>query len=254
MMILANADVNYKVGKGDPVLHLACEEGKLDKVVFLIKNGATLLRTNASNENCLFVALPHPIIVNILCRQASENNQLIKMVRSTDANGNTAIHRCAQGGHFESLERIIQSLNATKTKDDIAEILADQDKTKNNDTCLHMAAANGHVEVVRYILDVCKSVQLDLQRFENRHGDTPLHSAVRAKRGECVLLLKNSDKKGKVQKHKNYEKLTPKALAEHLNVGDIWNFTVEEAPVSPSMLDRLFRRKQSLVNVKEVKV
>jgi ankyrin repeat protein len=244
MMILSNADVHYKVGQGESVLHLACEEGNIEKVHFLLKNRSNVLRTNSSNENCLFVALPHPPVVQMLCTHANENNQLIKMLRATDQNGNAIVHRCAQRGYYESLERIIQILGLPKCRNEIFEIMADQEKTKNNDTALHMAAAYGHVDVVKYILDISQAIQLELQRFENRNGDTPLHVAIRNRKGECVQVLKDADKKGRVAKHKNYEKLTPKALAESMNALDIWNYASPDYPISPSMLNRLFKRNK----------
>jgi ankyrin repeat protein len=245
MMILSNADVHYKVGKGDTVLHLACEEGNADKVAFLLKNGANPLRVNASNENCLCVGLAHPNVVRLLCKHATDQNQLVKLLRSTDQAGNAIVHRCALNGHYEALMYIIQSLPLPKNRDVLFEIMVDQDKTKNNDTALHMAASKGHLEVIKLIIDTCREFALEIYRFENRNGDTPLHVAIRHRKGECVELLRAYDKKGKVAKHKNLEKMTPKALAESLDALDVWNYSSGEVvnPDSPGMMARFFRKK-----------
>ncbi|XP_051784733.1 ankyrin repeat domain-containing protein 7-like [Erpetoichthys calabaricus] len=71
----------------------------------------------------------------------------------------------------------------SKVKELLSDIEVNQ-RDKNNRTALHMAAAKGHVEVIRFLAEHNANLNL----WDN-YGETPLMTAVTRQKRECAFLL-----------------------------------------------------------------
>jgi glutaminase len=86
-----------------------------------------------------------------------------------------AIYDAAQG-HLDSLIRMYA------TGVDLS--ASDYDKR----TALHLAASNGHLTVVKYLLSTARDAKA-LKSFKDRFGNTPFDDAVRENHKEIAALL-----------------------------------------------------------------
>jgi ankyrin repeat protein len=114
------------------------------------------------------------------------------ILSSRTPQGNTALHMAAERGHASFAEEVLV-MNE--------ELLVSQND--NGDTPLHLAARAGKVDVVELLIgrsSVWSYYHQAAQTGEaevsspllmgNRHGDTPLHEALKVKRGSTVVALK----------------------------------------------------------------
>ncbi|KAH3684424.1 hypothetical protein WICPIJ_004610 [Wickerhamomyces pijperi] len=77
----------------------------------------------------------------------------------------------ARYGDLETLQEIFAEIDPSL----LLQIQDEHSKT----TTLHMAAANGHLETVKYLLSILPREQaVQLTNFQNSEGNTPLHWAV----------------------------------------------------------------------------
>lgn len=82
----------------------------------------------------------------------------------------------ARAGDLESLKEYFDNLEKSK----IVEILPKIKDEYSLSTVLHMAAANGHLEIIQYIIGLCDEepeVVIELMKAKNESGNTPLHWA-----------------------------------------------------------------------------
>ncbi|GBB99504.1 hypothetical protein RclHR1_03540023 [Rhizophagus clarus] len=111
---------------------------------------------------------------------------------------------CARYGELEELRTIINLYPATylELKDD------------QGNTALHMASANGHLEIVRFIIQTLGSSLKKIVNTQNDSGNTPLHwSALNGHEKVVELLIKN----GSDAKTKNRAGRTPMFEAQQNN-------------------------------------
>lgn len=108
-----------------------------------------------------------------------------------------------------------------------------------NQRPLHLAATNGRVEAVKFLIDA--DAQIDGRGFR---GDTPLHAAVRAgtaQAKECLSVLLDA---GADPTIKNADRLTPAGLAEELGNKKLFAFLGSR--VAAPALYNLSRSKMQL--------
>ncbi|GFO37455.1 transient receptor potential cation channel subfamily a member 1-like protein [Plakobranchus ocellatus] len=151
-------------------LHIAAQQGFLDIVQCLLRNGADLDNKNEEEETPLHLAAKHGR-TNIV-RELIDTDTMI--VNDEDENSNTPLHLAAQYGHHK-LAKVLLDLGAdvsarnynqwtpldlaaskgwTKTCQVLLEEDAPVDPTdKNKTTPLHLASTYGHARVVELLLE-----------------------------------------------------------------------------------------------------
>jgi len=198
-----HVDVEYKVYCGNTILHLACREGDLEKVQFIVEDlKHNIFRKNTKQESCLFRAVKHENLCKYLleyCQNEIGHEKLLKLLFMKNDQGRTIVHHCCAKGYLGSLVNIVQSL-----KDDTGklDLIFNEKDTVYGMTPLHICVLAEQEEIFAVLIRA-KEVILDVQ---NNIGDTPLHIAVRNEKLAIVkelyhvytsksLHLKNSQKK-----------------------------------------------------------
>ncbi|KAG9292949.1 hypothetical protein G9A89_016311 [Geosiphon pyriformis] len=89
---------------------------------------------------------------------------------------------CARYGEFEEIKETISSNSTT--------YLITKDSSGN--TALHMASANGHIDIVDFIIEMTKSTDISAVNIQNDSGNTPLHwSALNGHQKVVETLVKH---------------------------------------------------------------
>jgi hypothetical protein len=93
---------------------------------------------------------------------------------------------CARYGELEDMKQMLDVCSS-----DIERLhLAKQALPESLNTALHYAAANGHSDIVKLLLELLtNSMDIDCK---NSEGSTPLHWAALNGQVECVQLLANA--------------------------------------------------------------
>lgn len=109
----------------------------------------------------------------------------------------------------------------------------EEQKTKNRrgNTALHMAAANGNLEMVRWLLSSEHSIKAD-SRQANAQGNRPVHWAAMNGHLEVVKVLLGADGSDEVSTEdafvENDQGLSPADLAEQFGRVDIVNWYLQQ--------------------------
>lgn len=141
LLILFGADANYKIKKGCTVLHVACREGNLTTVQYLLETvNAMYAATNRNRETPLLYALPHPSVVQYLMDYGLDffPSKFPTWVCISDYQTNNLLHKCSEKNYVMSLMLIL-----AKLPDRLLKKLA-QEKNAHGDTPLHIAIAKKH--------------------------------------------------------------------------------------------------------------
>ena len=155
-------DANLANNIGYTSLHTACAEGNAS-VVRIIGKYASLIATTKDGDTPLHIAAAWR---RKECVEALL--QLDAPVMLRNAAGKTALHLACEGG----FTRIVKMVGKN------ASLLA---TTKNGDTPLHIAAARGHEECVKALLQLDVPISL-----KNAAGKTELHIA--CERGHASIV------------------------------------------------------------------
>ena len=160
------ADVNEEDKDESTPLLLATDSGDLEKVKYLVENGADVNAVNNINQTALHLA--------------SENGYL-EIVEYLIKNGADVNARCAHwydnftplicasdSGQFEPVKYLVEHGADVNAKD------------KNNNTALVLALEKGHLEIVKYFVEI---------RAENKSNATELLLASRGGDLERVKYL-----------------------------------------------------------------
>ncbi|KAF0546653.1 ankyrin [Gigaspora margarita] len=86
---------------------------------------------------------------------------------------------CARYGELSELQDIIKSYPVA--------CLASRDTSGN--TALHMASANGYINIVEYIIQTLETLENGIVNVQNELGNTPLHWSALNGHIEVVTLL-----------------------------------------------------------------
>uniref|UniRef100_A0A7R9ZPE7 BTB domain-containing protein n=1 Tax=Craspedostauros australis TaxID=1486917 RepID=A0A7R9ZPE7_9STRA len=156
------------------VLHLACSEGRLGVVKYLV--GSCKANVNARN-NAGFTplhqacSLGHFAIVKYL----TESSKADVNIRNSD--GHTALHFASSDGHYGIVQYLIESCNTNVNAQDLG-----------GATSLHLACQYNHFDIARYLVE-SGHANVNVQDAD---GNTPLHSVCSEANVEMVKFLLGS--------------------------------------------------------------
>ena len=154
---------------GCTALHHAAGSGMYGIVKFFVDKGAEIHLKNKLGQNCLHAAALHGHLN--LCKTFIDTYGFDKNI--ADNNGWTALHNSAQSGSYELVKFFVEKG---------AEI---HQKTKAGESCLHIAARNGH-------LNLCQTLIANHgfdKNIANNNGWTALHSSARSGSYELVIFF-----------------------------------------------------------------
>ena len=168
------AACNCKNKDGDIPLHLACRNGHVDMVRYLVsEHGSNTTYRNNSGDTPLREAF----------RQ--RNLSMVEAITSgwdcQNKGGNTPLHEaclCSQV-HVDIVRYLVTEQECSPTC-----------QNWNGDTPLHGACHEGHVDIVKYLV----TEQGCSAACQNRRGDTPLHEACRKNSTDIVQFLLSTGK------------------------------------------------------------
>ena len=162
-------DVHMSNNYGWTALHQSAKYGSYELIKFFIDKGSDVLVKTKDGENSLQIAAANGHLN--LCKTLIEKHGFD--VEMADNYGWTALHCSAENGSYELIEFFIG-----KGSDVLL-------KTKNGENCLHIAAANGH-------LNLCKTLAekhgFDVDIADN-DGWTALHHSAKSGRYELVKFF-----------------------------------------------------------------
>lgn len=172
LLIEHNAPLQDQDSKGCTALHYACSGGCFECVNLLFREDSLNLLT-ARGQTLLITATSgnHPEIVDYLVKKGANLDQ-------ADLQGYTAFHYACSLGHMEVLKQVLIDVNKATT---------------NGLTPLILASGKGHIEVVRYLIEL--GAQQDLKQ---NLGKTALHGACANGRLDVVKELLKSNAETKI--------------------------------------------------------
>ena len=205
VLIDAGADVEVRDKSALTPLVFASEKGKLPMVKMLVEAGASVCARDHMGRTCFWMAAAfgHTETARYLVRlkgvdvdaeaddgltavlaAAQENHPDVMKVlidagadieARDNSDGRTPLHVVSQRGHIRAVEVLIRAG-------------AGVCYTNDGNTCLVLAAGNGHTETVRTLL---YTPEMDVNQ-SNTLGFTPLHLAVLKKHSNVVQVLINA--------------------------------------------------------------
>ncbi|EFY88558.1 NACHT and Ankyrin domain protein [Metarhizium acridum CQMa 102] len=186
---------------GKAPLHLASEFGHVDVIEALLvgkekadEDGNTKTDTNpgrGANVEILDKYRRTPLIEAIRCQQPGAVKKLLDRgakLDAVDGENNRALHHAAESGREDIFGIILSYYEKLRGDDGCFRILQDAMEAQNNQgsTPLHLAAREGHIEVVRQLLEKLKAREETLVMMGDKAGNTPIQLA--AKGGHADVL------------------------------------------------------------------
>ena len=223
-------DTVCKDNDGSTPLHDAAYNGHLDVVEYLIthhKCDTMCKRTDGSTPLHNAAYNGHLDVVEYLIT----HHKCDTMCKRTD--GSTPLHNAACNGHLNVVEYLI-----TQHKCDTV------CKDNNGATPLHVAACNGHLNVVEYLITQhkCDTVCKD------NNGAIPLHNAACNGHLNVVRYLINECKCDPMCKVHGY---TPLDLAVDNSQHPVIEYLISTGRVNPQTRNISFKKKTLLVSGKD---
>ncbi|XP_038514213.1 ankyrin repeat domain-containing protein 26-like isoform X3 [Canis lupus familiaris] len=195
-------DINERDRKNRTALHLACAIGRVDVVKYLLAWKCDVNLRDGENRTALVKAVQcqKEACVDILLKKGADPN-------AKDFKGNTALHYAAFEGNILIAQKLLFNKGEieAKNKDGLTPLLVAVNEKKEKmvaflleeaninavdytkRSCLHLACANGHEDMVKLLVD--RKCQLNLRDVENT---TALLKAVQSQDEACVdILLKH---------------------------------------------------------------
>ena len=247
-----HVDIEFKIYGSNTILHMACKEGDLDKVRFIVEElKHNIFRKDTREESILFRAVKHEHICKFLlqyCHAVIGHSKVYKLVAMKNDQKRTVIHHCCARGYLTSLLHIIDNMSQNEHEHQRLEELFNEGDGTFGLTPLHISILSNN-EAIFSLLIRAREIQLEKQ---NAKGDTALHIAIRQHRLNYVqelyhlysksgLQLKNDQKRTIPQMAKEYD-VDLKKLEKELEEN---NGGLEKESFWKSLLPNPMRRKKS---------
>ncbi|XP_076309518.1 uncharacterized protein LOC143224925 isoform X2 [Tachypleus tridentatus] len=174
-LLLENgAHVDIKDNKGMRPLHYAAWQGKLEPVALLLQYNSSVNEQANHQETPLHLACQHGHVdvANKLLSHGSNVSQRNHEHR-------TPLDLACEFGKFKVVELLLQSGRCHSLLEESPQDTVDNDRT----TCLHLAARNGHLDIISLLLQAGADINRPTLR------GTALHEAAVHGRLDCVKLL-----------------------------------------------------------------
>ncbi|XP_015922608.1 caskin-2 isoform X2 [Parasteatoda tepidariorum] len=177
LLLDAGAQVDIKDNKGMRPLHYASWQGKPEPVALLLQYNASVNDQANKGETPLHLACQHGhvLVTSLLLRYHSNI-----LIRNKDHK--SPLDLACEFGRYQVVELLLQQQANSRCRSLLTENpedLADNNRT----TCLHLAARNGHVDVIRLLLNA----GVDINRSTLR--GTALHEAAMHGKLDVVRML-----------------------------------------------------------------
>ncbi|KAI9365828.1 ankyrin repeat-containing domain protein [Pilaira anomala] len=118
------------------------------------------------------------------------------------------------------------------------------EKDESGKTALHMASANNHLDIVKFIIEqlsTLESEKLALINTKNDEGNTPLHWAALNGNYEVVEALVSNGADCKIKNNMNRTPIYEAQQRSHEKIAEFFlNTMIEEAPEEPLEEDQQF--------------
>ncbi|CAF1268232.1 unnamed protein product [Rotaria sordida] len=133
------ADYDYTTSNRTP-LYLACFNGQLKMVKYLVENGADLYHTDKNDSTSLMIAshYGHDDIVQYLLSFGDSSSHLLNAVNNK---GSTALHEAAGSGKLSTIKLFLEQYHAKIVKDN------------NGYTPLTIAGINNQQKLLNYFIE-----------------------------------------------------------------------------------------------------
>ncbi|ORX78665.1 ankyrin, partial [Anaeromyces robustus] len=125
---------------------------------------------------------------------------------------------CSRYGELEDMKAMMD--NYLESHPEASKCALASKQNAYGSTALHMAAANGHIDIIKYLIDDCNLSKKELE-IKNDEGNTPLHWAALNGYLEAVKLLMTSGASGNIKNNADKE---PGYYAELKGHQDIVNY------------------------------
>ena len=166
---------------GYSLLHLAAVEGYIDVLKFIIENeGCNHSPRTSLGRTPLHLAAQHrqlEVVRYLVCVCSADPSD-------QDDNGLNALHHACIGGNVEIVTLLIEEM---KKYIPINSVVVETSQT--GDTALHLAAYNGHVNIIK-LFNQLTSLEVD-PNLRGLHNYTPVHYAASNGHEEVVRYLIN---------------------------------------------------------------
>jgi hypothetical protein len=159
-------DPNTADATGTTLLMYAARNGNAELLEFLLKSRANILKANKFGDT--------PLAVAALAGNLPIVRQLLAAGAKASGPGWNALHYAAYAGHLAVAEFLVKSGGA----------VLDQ-PAPNRQTALMLAARNGHLPIVRLLVDADADMDLD-----DAEGNSALAIAIKAGHGEIADYLR----------------------------------------------------------------
>ena len=191
-------------------------KGHYNVVQLLVQNGARLDIQDKSDHTFFHVCAEygqHKIIKMVI----QEKEDAISLLKTNDQYDNTPLHLAAEKGQTDTVQELLHR----KYKIEV------DNKNEDESTPCHLAAANGHVGVLKLLLQKDPNAIFDKDEDDN----TPLHLAAANRQSEAVKLLLHQ---GASVHKRNAKKWTPLDCAAAEGAYKAAQFLLEnDSPVDP---------------------
>ncbi|CAG2256755.1 unnamed protein product [Mytilus edulis] len=175
------ADINSKDTYGQTALHSACQNGHAETVKILMEFGMNVNQKNKNGRTPLYLACGHGCHDTVKYLLDLNGQALISRVDTTikTEKGWSPLHIACCKGYLEIVKLLI----------DVGMNL--NDRTKSNSTPLHKACQDGRYETVKFLLDLnCQILNSRVDTtIKNICGESGLHLASGNGHIEVVKLL-----------------------------------------------------------------